>query len=195
MQEMPTTIKLSGSLAKKFGREHKRVILKTKDAIKALCLTLDGFQQHMLDSDKRGITYAVFKGGKNISLDDLSFPNNNETIHIVPVIMGSKRNGLLQTILGAVLVVVGAVLSVYGYGAGTPLMQLGVSLMAGGIIQMLSPQTTGLTDTSDSENKASYAFGSAKNTTAQGYPVPLMYGDRMVGGAIISAEIYTEDCQ
>lgn len=195
MQEIPTTIKLSGSLAKKFGREHKRVILKTKDAIKALCLTLDGFQQHMLDSDKRGITYAVFKGGKNISLNDLSFPNNNETIHIVPVIMGSKRNGLLQTILGAVLVVVGAVLSVYGYGAGTPLMQLGVSMMAGGIVQLLSPQTTGLTDTSDTENKASYAFGAAKNTSAQGYPVPAMYGDRIVGGAIVSAEIYTEDCQ
>jgi len=195
MQETPTTIKLYGSLAKKFGKEHKRVVLKTKDAIKALCLTVEGFQKHMLESHKNGITYAVFKGRKNISINELSFPNNNEEIHIAPVIMGSKRNGLLQTILGAVLVVVGAVLSIYGYGIGTPILQAGIGLMAGGIVQMLSPQPSGLTDTSDGENKPSYAFGRAKNTTAQGYPVPNLYGRRLIGGAVIAASIYTEDSQ
>ncbi len=44
-------------------------------------------------------------------------------------------------------------------------------------------------------NRASYAFGGVTNTAAQGYPVPLLYGKRRIGGAIISAGIYVEDQQ
>ncbi|HHJ4498639.1 TPA: tail assembly protein, partial [Escherichia coli] len=33
------------------------------------------------------------------------------------------------------------------------------------------------------------------NTTASGNPVPLLYGQREIGGAIISAGIYAEDQQ
>lgn len=40
-----------------------------------------------------------------------------------------------------------------------------------------------------------YAFGGVTNTTAQGNPVPLLYGKRRIGGAIISAGIYVEDQQ
>ncbi|MCV6436069.1 hypothetical protein OFL46_36630, partial [Pseudomonas aeruginosa] len=43
------------------------------------------------------------------------------------------------------------------------------------------------------ENLPSYAFGSARNTTASGNPVPICYGKRRWGGAIISASIYSED--
>jgi hypothetical protein len=45
------------------------------------------------------------------------------------------------------------------------------------------------------DNRASYAFGGVTNTAAQGYPVPLLYGRRRIGGAIISAGIYVEDQQ
>ena len=89
--------------------------------------------------------------------------------------MGSKRGGILQTILGAVLVVVGGI--TYAYG-GAALVAGGVGMMAGGIVQMLSPQPTGLSSKQDADNKPSYAFGSVTNTAAQGYPVPLMYGKR-----------------
>lgn len=40
---------------------------------------------------------------------------------------------------GAALVAVGAVLSAYGFGAGTPLIGLGLSLSAGAAVEMLSP--------------------------------------------------------
>ncbi|HHH1307693.1 TPA: tail assembly protein, partial [Yersinia enterocolitica] len=38
-----------------------------------------------------------------------------------------------------------------------------------------------------------YAFGGPVNTVAQGNPIPIGYGERIIGGAIISAGIYTED--
>jgi predicted phage tail protein len=41
---------------------------------------------------------------------------SEEDIRIAPVIIGSKTGGLLQTILGAVLVVVGVVVTGLSYG-------------------------------------------------------------------------------
>ncbi|UVL31833.1 tail assembly protein [Pseudomonas donghuensis] len=76
---------------------------------------------------------------------------------------------------------------------GAPLIGAGIGLVAGGVIQMLSPQAKGLSQSGAPENLPSYAFGSAKNTTASGNPVPICIGERRWGGAIISASIYAED--
>lgn len=153
----------------------------------------------MITSKQRGLTYAVFRGTKNISEEDLDYPSGGEVIKIVPVIMGSKRSGVLQTILGAVLVVVGVVIGYFSGGTlsavGYGMAKMGAVMMLGGVVQMLSPQTAGLASKQDADNRASYAFGGVTNTAAQGYPVPLLYGKRRIGGAIISAGIYVEDQQ
>jgi len=201
MQELMTRIELGASLGKIFGKSHYRLIRTVSEAGRALSCTIPGFERYMNNSKKRGITYAVFKGKKNIGENDLGYPVTGDVIRITPVIIGSKRAGALQTILGAVLVVVGVLVSTFtswtvaGIGVGGAITSLGASMMAGGVIQMLSPQTAGLASKQDADNQASYAFGSVTNTAAQGYPVPLLYGKRRIGGAIISAGIYVEDQQ
>lgn len=199
MNEVMTRIELGGVLGKTFGKIHERLVSTTAEAIRALCCTLNGFEKFLNTSKSRGLTYAVFRGSKNIGEDDLGFPITSEVIKIVPVIIGSKKAGVLQTILGAVLVVVGVVVTGLSYGWAAPvggaLISSGVALTAGGVIQMLSPQTAGLASKQDAANQASYAFGGVTNTAAQGYPVPLLYGKRRIGGAIISAGIYVEDQQ
>ena len=199
MQEIMTRIELGGALGKTFGRVHDRLIRTTAEAINALSKSICGFEQYLNTSKNRGLTYAVFKGKRNIGKDDLCFPVTGEVIRIIPVVIGSKKAGLLQTVLGAVLVVVGVAvgylsggtLSAVGYGAA----KLGAAMMLGGVVQMLSPQPAGLASKQDAENRASYAFGGVTNTAAQGNPVPLLYGRRRIGGAIISAGIYVEDQQ
>ncbi|ORM66132.1 tail assembly protein [Pantoea rwandensis] len=201
MIEMMTEIHLGGVLGGTFGRVHHRLISKVHEATIALSATIDGFGAYMRSSKKRGLTYAVFRGKQNLGVDDLGFPVTKEVIKIMPVIIGSKKAGLLQTVLGAVLVVVGVVVGVMtswtGVGGviGSAMVSAGIGLMAGGVIQMLSPQPAGLASKQDADNQASYAFGSPTNTAAQGYPVPLLYGQRRIGGAIISAGIYVEDQQ
>ncbi|EKM4698231.1 MULTISPECIES: tail assembly protein [Enterobacteriaceae] len=192
MQEVMTRIELSGILGKTYGKVHHRLVRTTAEAINALAKTINGFEKFLNTSKARGLTYAVYRDKKNIGVDDLGFPVSGEVIRIVPVVIGSKKAGLLQTILGAVLVVVGVVTSAYG---GAPLIGAGIGMMAGGIVQMLSPQPTGLASKQSADNRASYAFGGVTNTAAQGYPVPLLYGRRRIGGAIISAGIYVEDQQ
>ncbi|MBJ8834367.1 tail assembly protein [Citrobacter freundii] len=193
-----TTIKLSGSLAKTFGRAHQRLISTPREIFRALSVTVPGFEKYLNTSKARGLTYAVMVGKRNISESDLDFPNAGQEIRIVPVIIGSKRAGVLQTILGAVLVVVGVLGSTIGqaWGGGVwgpAAWKIGAAMMVGGVAQMLSPQPGGLSSKRDADNKASYAFGGVTNTATQGYPVPLCYGKRRIGGAIISAGIYVED--
>ncbi|ANI82421.1 tail assembly protein [Kosakonia oryzae] len=199
MQEVMTQIELGGILGKTFGKVHHRLISTTHEATRALAATVKGFEQFMISSKRRGLTYAVFRGKENIGVDDLGFPVAGEVIRIVPVAMGSKKAGALQTILGAVLVVVGVVIGYFSGGTlsavGYGMAKMGAVMMLGGVVQMLSPQTAGLASKQDSDNRASYAFGGVTNTAAQGYPVPLLYGKRRIGGAIISAGIYVEDQQ
>ncbi len=196
MKEVMTRIELGGILSKKFGTYHDRIISSTGEAIRALCCTIEGFERFLNNSKERGLTFAVFKGEKNICQNDLAYPISGEVIRIVPVVIGSKKAGLFQTILGTVLVAVGAVLNFTPAAAVSPAFYTtGASMMLGGVIQMLSPQPAGLASKQSDDNKASYAFGSVTNTASQGYPVPLLYGKRRIGGAIISAGIYVEDQQ
>ncbi|WP_247717100.1 tail assembly protein [Morganella morganii] len=197
--EIMTKIELSGVLGKTFGKTHQRLISTTAESIRALCCTIPGFEQFLNTSKARGLTYAVFRGKKNIGKDDLGFPVTGDVIRIVPIIIGSKKAGALQTIFGAVLVVAGALVSMLSYGWASPvggaMMKMGAAMALGGVIQMLSPQPGGLAMKDQGENKPSYAFGSPTNTVSQGYPVPIGYGKRRIGGAIISAGIYVEDQQ
>ncbi|ENZ8247260.1 TPA: tail assembly protein [Klebsiella aerogenes] len=197
MQEVMTRIELSGILGKTFGAYHERLVSTTSEGIQALCCTIDGFEKFLNNSKENGLTFAIFKGNKNIGQDDLGFPVNGEVIRIVPVIIGSKKAGILQTILGAVIV---AASVVYGYftqdwANAAYGIQAGGAMMLGGVVQMLSPQPGGLARKESPDNKASYAFGGVTNTASQGYPVGLLYGKRRIGGAIISAGIYVEDQQ
>lgn len=196
MKETMTRIELSGTLGKMFGKVHHRLISTTHEAGIALANTIPGFEKFMISSEERGLTYAIFKNNKNIGLDDLGFPVTGEVIRIVPVVVGSKKSGFLQTILGAVIVAAGAVATfVFDQPWGVNVMMAGGAMMLGGVVQMVSPQPAGLARKESADNKASYAFGGVTNTASQGYPVPLLYGKRRIGGAIISAGIYVEDQQ
>ncbi|MDN0096543.1 tail assembly protein [Yersinia rohdei] len=198
-QEVMTPIKLSGSLATRFGRNHQRVISHKKEAFRALSVTIPGFEEYLITAKKRGLTFAIFVGGKNVGKEELELASGGQEIRIVPVIIGSKKAGVFQTILGAVLVVVGAVVGVMtswtgvGGAVGLGMMKVGGALMLGGVVQMLSPQVGGLASRQSPDNKPSYAFGGPVNSTAQGNPVGVLYGKRRIGGAVISAGIYAED--
>jgi len=197
MNETMSRIELGGILGKTFGKTHHRLINQVGEVGVALAKTIPRFESYMISSKRRGLTFAIFKGKKNIGFDDLGYPVTGEVIRIVPVVIGSKKAGLLQTILGAVIIAASAVGSYFA--PGNPFSafgyKFGAAMMLGGIVQMLSPQPAGLASKQDADNQASYAFGGVTNTAAQGNPVPLGYGRRRIGGAIVSAGIYVEDQQ
>lgn len=182
-----TTIRLFGQL-RSFGKSFRLSVRTPAEAIKALCVQLPGFELFISNAKSRGLEFAVFRGKKNISESEIGYQGVGDII-IAPVITGSKRAGILQTVVGVVLLAISYVFPV----TAPYLAPAGIGLVAGGVIQMLSPQAGGLKTSAAPENTPGYAFGSAKNTTASGNPVSLCYGRRRWGGAIISAAIYAED--
>lgn len=194
-----TTIRLYGALGARFGRVHKLAVQTSAEAVKALCINFDGLEDYLMNAKKNGMTFAVFRGKRNIDVQDFKDLAGDSDIRIAPVMEGAKKAGMFQTILGAVMVVAGVIVGVatgwtgVGLTFGAGLIMSGASMMAGGIYQMLSPQPKGLQGREDPDNKPSYAFGGTVKTLAMGNPVALLYGEREIGGAIISAGIVAED--
>lgn len=191
-----STIRLYGEMGARFGRVHHLAVDSCAEAISALSAILPGFDQYMRDSKSRGLTFAPFIGKRNIGFNEMSQPiPDGEEFRIAPIIIGNKKGGLFQTILGAAMIVAGVVASfIPGGQAVSPyLVAAGISTAAGGVMQMLSPQATGMKIREDDANAPSYAFGQPVNTTAQGNIVGVLYGEREIGGAIISAGIIANE--
>lgn len=132
-----------------------------------------GLAEHWMSAKDRGIAYAIFVGDRNVSEDELSHPVGNDDIRIVPIIMGSKNGGVFSIILGAVLVVVGAIGAYTPFGQayggavwGPYVMAAGYSMMAGGVVQLLTPMPKGLSSKDKPANTPSYAFNGPINTEA-----------------------------
>lgn len=184
-------IKLGLSLGRKFGKIHQMAVSSVPEAMRALCSQIPAFKEFMNSHVGQNTKYAIFVDGKNVNEHRVADFNAVQEIRIIPVPRGRKSGGLFQTLLGAALI--GASFFLTG-GIATAVLGAGISLAAGGVAQLLSPQTVGLKDQSNqTSNRASYAFGSAVNTVAAGYPVCLPYGYRTVGGSVFSAGSYAED--
>lgn len=197
---MLKTIELHGALGERFGRYFKLQVDTAREAAHAIAEQLPEFKRFMLTAEQAGMRFAIFLDEqtkeRNIGEDDLDNITDAQTIHIVPRLMGSggKAFGWLQVVAGAALVGFGA----FTFGAtssiGMGMIGAGAGLMIGGATSLLMP--TPKLDVQDEDgNRANYGFGGAVTTTAQGNAVPLLYGERLIGGFLMSAGIYTEDTQ
>nr|DAJ88976.1 MAG TPA: tail assembly protein [Caudoviricetes sp.] len=189
-QPLVVLVMLYGVLGARFGRVHHLAVASCAEAVHALCVKVPGFKRFLRLSEERGLTYAVFRGKKNLSESEIEMRQaTTEPIRIAPIVIGSKGGGLFATIAGLALAVIGAFTGQYYLTAA------GVGLMIGGIAMSMSPSPIGVLGQEGDGNKPSYAFGGAVTTTAQGRCKPLLYGERDIGGALISAGIFSEDQQ
>lgn len=215
---MLKTIKLYGILGQKFGREFKLDVANTREAMRALSVQIAGFEHFMLHAHEQGLRFAVFlksknssnKRGKkrpaiydhetkrlitgdNIGEEQLDMNTEADAIHIVPRVMGAGgNNGILQLVLGAILIAASFIPGI-GQAAQVALIGAGAGMAMGGVASMLMPKIDNTQDQNQDGNRANKGFGGAVTTVAQGNPVPILYGQREIGGFIISAGQYPED--
>lgn len=183
-------IKLGLSLGRKYGKVHELCVESVPEALRALSVNIPAFKEFMQSHVGQNTRFAIFADGKNLNEHRIKDFKAVKEIRIMPIPQGRKSGGLFQTVLGAALI--GASFFFTG-GIGTAVLAAGIGLAAGGVAQLLSPQATGLKSQESAQNRASYAFGSAVNTVAAGYPVCLPYGYRSVGGSVFSAGSYAQD--
>lgn len=186
------TIRFHGVLREKFGKEWRLEVNSVQDAMRLLAVQIEGLEQFLLNAHHNGLRFSIFID-KRQTLSDKEVDMNLGTalIRIVPIVEGAG-GGLLQTVLGVVMLGVGVFTFGIGTAVGMALIGAGAGMFVGGIAQMLMPKTT-TQDANSDGNRANHGFGSAVTTVAQGNPVAILYGEREVGGFIISAGQYPED--
>lgn len=180
---------LYGHLAKAYGKRHELAVKSPAEAIRAFSANYKDFRQKVID----GGGYRVL-AGKEDRADNIHLPTS-KSIKIIPVVQGS--GGLGKIVLGAALIAASFYLpgttflsasSAFSFSASAIASSIGWSLVLGGVSQLLfSPPSAKGSDSERPENRPSYNFNGAVNTTGQGNPVGLAYGRLRVGSQLISA--------
>lgn len=191
-----------GGYMKKFGT-HRFYVATPAEAIKAMMMQVPEFEKALKAAEKKGVMFSVRCDKRQITDAQQLCMGKPDIVRLVPKYAGSKNSAGAFLAVAAIIAATVFTAGAAGFGAGawfaagsTSAMvatSIAISLALGGITQLLAPQPEGLKTKSDIENKASYAFGGPVNTTAQGQPVPVFYGYREVGGAVVSASIVAED--
>jgi predicted phage tail protein len=191
-------IKLYGKLAKFVGHRILEADVATAaEAVRFLVTNWPELERHMADQH-----YRVSVGSYDLDLEELHHPAGAAPISIVPVMAGAGAAG--RIIAGVALIAlafaVGA--GVFGValaknlGAIAIAKGIGASLVLGGVAQLLTP-TPRVPTGPDTQNdpRKSYSFSGIQNTSRQGVPVPIVYGETIVGSVVISAGIDTVQVQ
>ena len=201
MQTCLREIKVYGELADFCGYKSLTADVKTAaDAIKCLIGNNPELEPHMYSR-----YYKVIVEDNPITIEELHYPAGRASIKIIPVVTGEGGRGLGQILLGAALI--GLSFLPLGTSAGLGvafskgfakvgliqkgLFSIGASLVLGGISAMLTPLPS--IDNSEADPENSFAFSSPINVSRAGIPIPLIYGRRIVGSAVVSASIDIEE--
>jgi predicted phage tail protein len=188
---MLTEVTLYGPLGKEFSRDWKLAVSSPAEAMRLIEANKPGFRNWIRNNLGKYDRYKVivdYHDGRKEHLDEDTFALKRQVkrIRFVPIVTGAG-GGIGKMILGAILIYVG-----FAILPGGPLalgvMGAGVSLMLGGIVQLISPQPK-KTDQNVRQDGTSYFFDGPVNTTQQGVPVPLIYGRVLVGSHAISAKV------
>lgn len=192
-------VQLGGAMAKNFGRHWKLKVRNTKQAIDLIEANRPGFKAWIKRNRNHFDKYHIQvtnKQGHKWSMDDTEYQMMGESeniakIRITPVPRGSggKAFGWFQTFVGAAMIAVGALASGLTFGASSALVMGGMSLMMGGVSMLISPQASNAS-VRQADNTDSFYFDGPQNTSNQGNPVQLNYGEEiLVGSQIVSSSI------
>ncbi|WP_072145413.1 tail assembly protein [Escherichia coli] len=174
------------------------------EAIRALSLQMPGFRRQMNEG-----WYQIRIRGEDTAPEAVYARLHEQlgegvVIHIVPRLAGAGKGGL-QIVLGAAAIVGsfftagasmalwGSALAAGGFSATTMLFSLGASMILGGVAQMLAPKAKVPEYKSTDNGRQNTYFSSLDNMIAQGNPMPVPYGEMLVGSRRISQDISTRD--
>ena len=186
-------IKLYGKLAKFIGhRVLEADVATAAEAVRFLLANWPEAEAHMNDQH-----YRVSIGTYDIDLEELHHPAGAAPISFVPVVAGAGAVGriLIGVALIAASIFIPGSTAIFGTTFGKISLGVGLfggSLVLGGVAQLLTP-TPKVPQGADKQDdpRKSYSFSGIQNTSRQGVPVPIVYGETLVGSVVISAGIDT----
>ena len=196
------TVYLNGGLSQ-FGEKWTTECKDIASIFKLIECQTPGFRKYLSEAVEADVGFEIQRGSEFLeNPEELLLSLNDEDIIITEVPSGSKSAG--GKILAAIAI---AVLTFYTAGALTSSAALAstfggnaaayvtaakvvasigystaINLAITGITQLLAPGPE-----TEPDKKDSYLFSGPSNNGRQGLPVPILYGELIVGGMPISA--------
>jgi len=177
------TIRVYGDLAKLLKqRTFKAAVRSPQDAIKFLLANFPEVESYILPR-----FFHIRVGEREIREDDLEAPTGVfEEIRIIPAICGAG-GGVGQIITGVALIA-GSFLVPF---AAPVLLPLGIGLTLTGIATFLTPTPSDRPESTDPSD--SYNFNGLQQTSREGIPVPVVYGEIFTGSVVLSVKVEEDD--
>jgi len=214
---MNREVKLYGPLAKFVGqRQFLAEINSAGEAVRMLLANFPGLERHMADQHYKVIVDGF---ESDIDQIHYPASQTIKIVPVIggaggagKIIAGVALVALAIALPGAGMFAGGAI----GFGATSATLgagltalagNIGLALIVGGVAQLLSPtpqlaqigpasSTLGggagrntTTEGTELDPQESYSFSGIQNVSKQGVPVPVVYGERIVGSVVISAGI------
>lgn len=186
---MMRTIKVYGKLAQELGqRVFRAEVESVAEAVRFLVANFPHIESLMAHQ-----SYRVRAGKYVLGEENLHDPvGTEEVISITPVIAG--RGAVGRIIVGALLIAASFFIpgvALFGIALAPIVLGIGASLVLGGVAQLLTP--TPATSLGEKDPKMeSYSFSGIQNTSRSGLPIPVIYGETVVGSITISAGVSVE---
>ena len=213
---MEREVKVYGPLAKFVGQRRFLAEISTAgEAVRMLLANFPGLERHMADqhykvivdgydSDLEELHHPASQTIKIVPVLGGAGGGAGKIIAGVALIAAAivfapAAAGFMGAGLGAT-----AGTFTLGAAASVAIGSIGASLVLGGVSQLLSPtpqigsigpaSTAGgfrptTTEGTEMDPQESYSFSGIQNTSRMGLPVPLVYGETIVGSVVISAGI------
>ena len=145
--------------------------------------------------------YKVAVGKFDLQLADhpeqLHFPlADADVVKVIPVVSGAGGRGIGAALLGAALITTAVftggstlALGIGGFSGGVGISaavgNLGLALTLGGIAQMITPVPK-QPEFGEADPRGGFAFSGLENVSQEGVPVPVVYGEMIVGSVVLS---------
>ena len=200
------TVYLKGEISK-FGEVWKTNCSNLREILRLIGCQSPGFDKYLIDMLEKNRGLEIVKGSEIINcVEDFIFPLEEEDIIITEVPTGAGESfedlNPFEILLLGVGVYFGGAYLLGDVAAGTTFANMSFVQKLGSVLQMTGislginaisahiapgPETE-FGDTDPEEEKAKL-FNGPINVSKQGIPIPLLYGQLLVGGAAIQTTL------
>ena len=192
------TIRLLGEAGRRFGRVFRLAVSSAAEAVRALCVQLPELRLYLANSTENGVAWRVVtEDPLGLAEDELDWPCSKRVV-LAPQPVG--RGAVGRIIAGVALVALAIAVPalgtamVFGAKLSTIVGMVGVSLIFGGVAELLTPTPKmpgvsgvggSITESDRSDQQKSALFDKSNANTAQGDVVPVLYGERLIGSLAV----------
>lgn len=205
---------LHGDLGRRFGHRFVLDVRSPAEAVRALMVQLRGFRDAIGQGE-----WCLFRGDRPLGPEHLHFGLGRKAFHIFPKVEGAKRGGVLQVVIGVVIIAAAIALAyaaapaagaafgkvmaaetgiaIFGQAVTyAGIAKVGLAIALTGIASMLAPQPKvpgGSEGFKPADERASFLFTGAVNSAVQGGVVPVVFGRYRIGSTVVAGSIRTQD--